>query len=278
MRFMHRLIKAAAAISLAAVGFAAAAQSNAQSSWDQLQHTKVLRVGVIADAIPYFHKNLATGQWDGFGPDFAQDLAKTLGVKVQYVETTWGNAVLDLQSNKIDVMFGLAPTPARAKSVNFSDTLFVNTYTSVCNKTYAGKDWAELNNPKVKIGVDVGSSNDMAATKMAPNANIERFDSQGAATLALQSGRVDCQVLVILLAQPMLVKVPDAGTLTIPKPLFSNATAIGLRKEPDTRLLDAVNKWLKQEHDSGQIKQVILNNMQKLVGVKPESFPADVKF
>lgn len=278
MRFTHSIVKAAAAIFLAAAGFTAAAQSPAQSSWDHVQQTKVLRVGVIADAIPYFHKNLLTGKWDGFGPDFAQDLAKSLGVKVQYVETTWGNAVLDLQTGKIDVMFGLAPTPERAKSVDFSNTLFVNTYTSVCNKKYAGKDWAQLDNPKVKISVDVGSSNDMAATKMAPKADIQRFDSQGAATLALQSGRVDCQVLVILLAQPMLVKVPDAGTLTIPKPLFSNATAIGLRKEPDHRLLDAVNKWLAKERSSGQVKQVILNNMQKLVGVKPESFPADVKF
>ncbi|HEY0294262.1 MAG TPA: transporter substrate-binding domain-containing protein [Bordetella sp.] len=278
MRFMHSIVKAVAAVSLAAAGFTAAAQSAGETGWEQVQRTKVLRVGVIADAIPYFHKDLATGKWDGFGPDFADSLGKSLGAKVQFVETTWGNAVLDLQSNKIDVMFGLAPTPERAKAVDFSDTLFVNTYTSVCNKANAGKSWADLNNPNVKISVDVGSSNDMAATKMAPNANIQRFDSQGAATLALQSGRVDCQVLVILLAQPMLVKVPDAGTLTIPEPFFSNATSIGLRKESDPKLREAVNKWLADARSRDEIKSVILSNMQKLVGVKPESFPANVKF
>jgi polar amino acid transport system substrate-binding protein len=278
MRLRDNLIKTIAAISLVAASFTASAQSAPETGWEQVQRTKTLRVGVIADAIPYFHKNLANGQWDGFGPDFADSLGKSLGAKVQFVETTWGNAVLDLQSNKIDVMFGLAPTPERAKSVDFSDTLFVNTYTSVCNKANAGKNWAELSNPNVKIGVDVGSSNDMAATKMAPNATIQRFDSQGAATLALQSGRVDCQVLVILLAQPMLVKVPEAGKLTIPEPFFSNATAIGLRKESDAKLREAVNKWLGEARGRGEIKSVILSNMQKLVGVKPESFPANVTF
>ena len=278
MRFMHTIAKTAAAVALAAAGLAATAQAATESGWDRVQRTKTLRVGVIADAIPYFHKDLASGKWDGFGPDFAQDLGKDLGVKVQYVETTWGNAVLDLQANKIDVMFGMAPTPERAKAITFTHTLFVNTYTSVCNKANAGKDWAQLSNPGVKIGVDVGSSNDMAATKMAPNANIQRFDSQGAATLALQSGRVDCQIEVITLSLPMLAKVPDAGILTIPKPVFSNDVSIGLQQETDTHLLDAVNKWLAKAHDDGEIKHVIMSNMQKLVGVKPDAFPADMAF
>lgn len=278
MRFMHHTIRIAAAMSLAAAGFTASAQGAAQSGWDRVEHSKVLRVGVIADAVPYFHKDLATGKWDGFGPDFAQDLAKSLGVKVKYVETTWGNAVLDLQSNKIDIMFGMAPTPERAKAIDFTNTLFVNTYTTVCDKANAGKSWAELSNPKVKIGVDVGSSNDMAATKMAPKADIQRFDSQGAATLALQAGRVDCQVEVITLALPMLAKVPDAGTLTIPKPVFSNEVSIGLQKETDHRLLNAVNAWLAKAHKDGEVKQVIMSNMQKLAGVKPSAFPADMDF
>jgi polar amino acid transport system substrate-binding protein len=53
---------------------------------------------------------------------------------------------------------------------------------------------------------------------------------------------------------------------------------IGLRKEPDPALLNAVNKWLAETHAKGEIKQVILTNMEKLAGVKPNDFPTEVKF
>jgi len=136
-----------------------------ESSMARVQRTKVLRVGAIAGAIPYFNKDLVSGKWEGFGPDFSENLAKKLGAKVEYVETTWGNAVLDLQSNKIDAMFGMAPTPARKEVVNFSDTLFDNTYTAVCKKGFPTKTWEQLNAPENKIVVDVGSSHDQLATR-----------------------------------------------------------------------------------------------------------------
>jgi polar amino acid transport system substrate-binding protein len=197
---------------------------------------------------------------------------------VQIVETTWGNAVLDLQSNKIDVMFGMAATPARREMVNFSDPLFNNTYTTVCKKGYPDKTWAELNSPDVKISVDVGSSHDNFATSKLPNANLQRLESSGAATMALQTGRVDCQILVVLLAQPLLQKVPTLGEIHVPTPVLSAPVTIGMQKEDDTGLRNAVNSWLKTIQDKGQVKQVILDNMEKLANVKPEAFPKSVEF
>jgi polar amino acid transport system substrate-binding protein len=141
---------------VAACALSASAQNANESNYQRVERTKALRVGVIAGAIPYFNKNLTTGKWDGFGPDFGESLAKSMGAKAEFVETTWGNAVLDLQSNKIDVMFGLAPSPARREAVNFSDTLFENTYTVVCRKDYPQKTWAQFNSPDSTIALDVG--------------------------------------------------------------------------------------------------------------------------
>src|SRR5476649_1763364 len=77
------------------------AQTGGEAAMARIKRTGTLRTGMVAGASPYFAKDIATGQWQGFGADFARDLASALGVKLQYVETTWGNAVLDLQSNKI---------------------------------------------------------------------------------------------------------------------------------------------------------------------------------
>lgn len=278
MKPLRQLLTSALIVAALVQAPAVFAQSANESSHARVERTKVLRVGVIAGAIPYFNKDIVSGQWSGFGVDFGKSLADALGVQPQFVETTWGNAVLDLQSNKIDVMFGMAPSPARREAIDFSETLFVNTYTTVCKKGYPEKSWEQLNTPETRISLDVGSSHDQLATRILPNATIQRLENSGAATLALQTGRVDCQILVILLAQPLLAKRPDVGHMSIPTPEYSASVNIGLRKDTDPAMREAVNHWLTATRDSGKVKQVILKNMEQLAGVKPDAFPANVKF
>lgn len=258
--------------------FGSASAQEPESSLARVQRTKVLRVGAVAGAVPYFAKDIGSGKWEGFGPDFSESLAQKLGAKVEYVETTWGNAVLDLQSNKIDVMFGMAPTPARKEVVNFSDTLFDNTYTVVCKKGIPQKTWEQLNTPETKIVVDVGSSHDQLATRVLPNADVTRLENSGAATMSLQAGRSDCQILVILLAQPLLAKRASIGTMYIPQPVYTAPVSIGLRKESDTGMQKAVNAWLAEVRAKGEVRSVILKNMEKLAGVPASAFPPEIKF
>lgn len=258
------------------MGAAALAQ---ESTMARVERTKVLRVGVVSGATPYFHKDLVSQKWAGFGPDFAQSLAQKLGAKVELVETTWGNSVMDLQANKIDVMFGMGPTPARREMVDFSDTLFNNTLTVVCRKGFApARTWEQLNDPKVKIVVDVGSNQDQFATKTLPKATIARLDSSGAASMAVQTGRADCQVLMVLLAQPLLAKRPDIGAMYVPEPVATSSVHVGLPKSANKDFEHAVNAWLKDVRAKGEVQSVIVGNMEKLAGVKPESFPKQVKF
>lgn len=268
--------------SLAVAGsllLAQSAMAQDESSLQRIERTKVLRIGVISGATPYFHKDLVKNEWQGFGPDFAQSLATKLGAKVERVETTWGNAVMDLQANKIDVMFGMGPTPQRREMIDFSDMLFNNTLTVVCKKGYPEvKTWEQLNDPSVKIVVDVGSNQDQFATKTLPKASIARLDSSGAASMAVQTGRADCQVLMVLLAQPLLAKRPDMGKMFVPEPVTTSTVHVGLRKSANKDLENKVNEWIKQERATGEVQKVIVHNMEKLAGVKPESFPKQVKF
>jgi len=71
-----------------------------------------------------------------------------------------------------------------------------------------------------------------------------RLENSGAATMALQAGRSDCQILVILLAQPLLAKRASIGTMYIPQPVYTAPVSIGLRKESDPAFQKAVNAWL----------------------------------
>ncbi len=255
------------------------AQSEAgEAAWARIHRTKVLRIGAVAGAAPYYHKDIVSGEWQGFMIDFAKSLAASLGVKLDITETTWGNSVLDLQSNKIDIFFGLNPTPARALVVDFSDPLFNNAFVLVARKGFQPKTWAELNDPSVKIAVDMGSSHDQLVTRVCPKAQISRLEKSADATLAVQMGRADAQVLVTVLALTAISKNPTIGQVVVPMPVESTTTTLGFRKESDKTWIEYVNKWIAKTRAEGKIKPVVLSNLQNLSGVKPEQVPAELPF
>ncbi len=96
----------------------------ADNTLDHVRGAKVLRIAVLPGELPYFNKDLASGTWSGMCIEMANDIAKLLDVKLEYTKSTYGNSILDLQSNKIDLGFALNPTPQRALVVDFPASCF----------------------------------------------------------------------------------------------------------------------------------------------------------
>ena len=252
--------------------------SGSESAWTRVNRTKVLRIGAVAGAAPYYDKDPASGQWRGFMIDFAGALAASLKARVEILETSWGNSVLDLQSNKIDLFLGLNPTPQRALVVDFSDPLFNNAFVLLARKDFTASTWESLNRPDFRVAVDIGSSHDQMISRTCPNATISRLESAANATLALQSGRVDAQVLVVILALSVVRKNPAVGHIVVPTPTQATTTTIGFRKEDDKTWINYVNRWIAQERASGQVRDIVLANLESLVGVHADEIPAQISF
>lgn len=113
-------------------------------------------------------------------------------------------------------------------------------------------------------------------SRVCPKATIVRLEKADDATLALQTGRVDVQVLVWLLALNVLKKNPSLGTMIVPMPLEATSTNIGVPKEDDKAWLEYINKWIVQERAAGKVKSTVLQNLQKLSGVRPEDVPPQI--
>ncbi len=246
-----------------------------ESTFDRIRRTKKLRIGAVAGAAPYYHKDLATGQWRGFYIDISKALAEELEAQLEITETTWGNSVLDLQANKIDIFFGLNPTPKRALVVDFSVPVFSNAFTLLTKKDFKPKTWAELNNPDIKISVDVGSSHDQVVSRLCPKAQIVRLKNTDEATMALMSGRVDAQCIILMLALTVLKKNPSVGQLLVPTPVFSTTSNAGFRRENDKTWRDFVNTWIDYNKGLGFIRSTIITNME-LVGVSEADMPPGI--
>jgi polar amino acid transport system substrate-binding protein len=266
-------------LALAALAIAprAQAQSPAETTFERVRRTRTVRVGVVGSQPPYCVRDLASGEWHGFIPAFGRDLAKAAEAQVEFVESTWGTAVLDLQSNKVDVFFGLNPTPQRALAIDFTHPLFNNLFTLVARPGFTPATWDALNSPSVRIALEVGTSYDQVITEICPKAQIQRLKSGPEATLAVQAGKADCQVLVALLALTALKRNPGIGSLVVPKPPFMATTNAGLRREPDKTWRDFVDNWIDWNKGLGRLRHMVIDSLA-LVDIKESDIPPKISF
>ena len=259
-----------------AAGHARAQTAAGDDTFARIERTKTLRIAAIVGTEPYYHKDIVSGAWSGFCVSMGQDLAKSMGAALQIEESSWGNSVLDLQSGKIDVMFGLSPTPQRALVVEFSRPLLENTFTAITRPGLPAAAWSDLDKPSVRVAVDLGSTHDLFARRVLPHATLVALPTPDEAVLAVQSGRADCVIQVIMLALVTIKKNPRAGHLAIPTPVMQQPTCVGVRADPGARFLTYVDNWLDYNRSLGVVRDWITASLA-LVGVTPADVPANVQ-
>ena len=261
---------------VSAISRPAAAQASADTTLDRIRAEKVLRIAVLPGELPYFNKDLATGTWSGMSIEMANDIAKLLDVKLEYTESTYGNSILDLQSNKIDLGFALNPTPQRALVVDFTGSVFRHPFGAMLKKGLEAKTWADINKPAVTIAVDAGSANETVARRFAPNATLKSLRSRDEVMLEMSSGRADCVVNALALGLTAIAKNPNLGTYKIlQSPSVAIPSSMAVRREPDKRWRDFLSVWVDYNRGIGQMREWFVKGLA-LSGVKPEDVPVEL--
>ena len=249
-----------------------------QSTMDRIKSTKVLRAAALPGELPYFKKDLATGEWSGAAVDMCKDIAKVMDVKIEWLESTYGNSVLDLQSNKIDLAFSLNPTPQRALVIDFTHPIIMHGFGMVTRKGFTAKTWSDINKPEVRVVCDLGSVHETSARRFAPKSQITAYKTRDECVLAVQSGRADCVIMAVLIGVTAIAKNPSLGEFVmLTGPRVQLPTCMGIRMEPDKRWRDFLDAWVDFNRGVGQIREWILAGLA-LNGVKPEMIPPDVEF
>ena len=266
----------AVALSGLAATPAAADAGPADGTFARVRSTRKLRIAGIAGTEPYYHKDIASGDWSGFCIAMGNDLAHSLEAEAEVVETTWGNAVLDLQAGKIDVAFGLSPTPARALVLDFSRPLLENTFTIIAKPGFEAAAWSDVDKPEIRVAVDIGSTHDSFARRVLPRATLVALKTPDDAMLAVQTGRADCVIQVVLLALVSVKKNPRLGRMLVPTPLIQQPTCVGMRVDADGRFRSFVDSWLDYNRSLGVLRGWVTDGLA-LVGVTPADVPASVQ-
>ncbi len=254
------------------------AQSTTESTIDRVTRTKTLRIAALPGELPYFSKDIATGEWSGSAIEMAKDIAKIWDAKLEYVESTYGNSVLDLQSNKVDLAFALNPTPQRALSIGFTRPMIIHPFGCIAKKGFDPKTWDDINKPDIRVVCDLGSLHETAARRFAPKSQITAFKTRDEAILALQAGRADVDILAAMLGITAIAKNPGLGTFRLlSNPTVALPSNLGVRREPDTRFVEVINAWLDMNRGTGQIREWMIQGIEK-TGAKREDIPAELSF
>lgn len=243
---------AAIALSLLSAPVTAMAQENPSAVLDEIRSSGVLKVPVMTGEEPGYIKDPATGQWSGFYYEFLGEIAEQLGVKLEPVETTWGNLAADFQSNKIDIAIGVNPNPKRGLVVDYLwEPLFTDAWAVLTPPGKPVKTWAELNDPSKTVVVQKGSTMQVVAEALLPKAKITPVEDRGLALMELQSNRADAVVFAVFDA--LQISNQKIGDVSVPEPLLRNPATLAVARKPgNAGYINFLTNWIQQERSLGK--------------------------
>ncbi|AYD00610.1 transporter substrate-binding domain-containing protein [Neorhizobium sp. NCHU2750] len=249
---------AVAAVALTAFALNFAPSAKAEGLWDDVKARGVLRCA-FASAPPFEMKDVATGEYEGAHLDLCKQFADVLGVKVQFVDTTWDNVVAGLQAGKWDMVPALDRTAPRALAISFSDTVSANETTLTYLKTSKKivnppADLSTIDVAGVRIGVISGSANDRALTQRIKNAQIVRLPTSDAVDLAVLSGRIDVAAKATEMNLLLQAAHPDQIALLNPEPALSRlGVGFGLPANTSYHDMQVFNIFIEGKRGMGEI-------------------------
>lgn len=221
----------------------------------KIKNSGKLVMATSADYPPYEFHDISGGKDEitGFDVDIARAIAKELGVQLEIKDMAFDGVLPALLAKKVDIAIAaFTITEERKKSVNFSDPYLDGGQQIV---TYKGSGIKGKEDLKGKtIGVQLSTTGEAEAKKIE-GAKLKQFDRVDAVMLDLMNKRVDAAIVGSVVADAYLKLNPDKFEKAGDK-LNSEQNGIPVRKE-DTKLLEVVNKVLKDLKDSGEYDKLV---------------------
>jgi len=212
---MKRIFKAAA---VAVVGLALSGAAQAQSALNEILDSGVLKVGTTGDWNPMTLRDPATNSYKGFDIDIMTELAKDLGVEVEFVPTDWKTLVNGVVAGKYHMTGSASISPPRMKVAGFSES-----YIAVELYPFTAKDKADqfdgydsINQPGVRVATTLGTTFEKRAREWFPNADIKVVEAPARGFQEVIAGRADVFITSSIEGSTLeqkfpITRVPGAG-------------------------------------------------------------------
>lgn len=209
-----------------------------------------LIVGTNAAFVPFEY--MEKGDIVGFDIDLVNKIGEKIGKKIIVKDMTFDGLIPSLQSKKIDLIIaGLSKTKEREKFVDFSEPYFVAKQVILTKDNNSIGSLNDLKNKK--IGVVLGYTGDILATKNSLNNKIQ-YDSTPGAIIGLLTDKIDGIIIDSAPGQMYQKKNKGIKVIEINSQEEQYAIAIGKNQK---ELLNSINKALKEIKEEGYYDELL---------------------
>ncbi len=222
-----------------------------ESAIDTISRRGTIRVGMDV-FVPWAMKD-KQGELIGFEIDVAKQLAREMGVKIEFVPTKWSGIIPALLAGKFDVIIGgMSVTPQRNMKINFTNPYYYSSQGVLANKKKCnGLTSADFNSPDITLAARLGSTAAITAKKVYPRAQLRLFDDEPSAVQEVRNGRVHAMIASQPLPAHMAADSPEILT-AFNKQLMKEPIAFGVRKG-DFDTINFFNNWIETVKSKGWI-------------------------
>lgn len=119
-----------------------------------------LRVGTTGDWNPMTLRDPVTNSYKGFDIDVMNELARDMGVKIEFVPAEWKTLINGIIADKYDISTSASITAQRIRTVGFTRSYYQVSTVPLTQRSNLAKfrDWEDINKPDVVVAVTLGTS------------------------------------------------------------------------------------------------------------------------
>lgn len=242
----------AAAIVVSAAVLSACGGSS-KPTLDQIKSDGVIKFGTEGTYAPFSYHDEKTKNLTGYDVEVSRAVAQKLGVKAQFVESTFDSIFAGLTSNRFDAVGNqVTVTPERQKLYTFSAPYTVSTGVIVVKA-----DNTKITSLADLKGLTTAQSATTTFAKLAKDAgaNVQAVEGFAQEIALIKQGRVDAVINDKLAVLQYLATTGDKGVKIAGTAGEMTQQAFAFRKN-DTALAAAVNKALDELRADGTLARI----------------------
>ena len=232
---------ALAAVALAGCGGSSESGSdgNVYRTLEEIQESGTIKIGVFSDKHPFGYMD-ENGEYQGYDSYFGNQLAKDMGVEVEYVSTEPANRVEYLETGKVDmILANFTVTDERAQKVDFCNP-YMNVSLGVVSPKDAVVESLDDLGADDAIIVIAGTTAETYLAENYPDVAVKKYENYASAKTAFENKEGACWISdnteVIAFASQsddFVVGIPELGSTDTIAPAVSKG---------NTTLLEWVNE------------------------------------
>ena len=229
-----------------------ASHANAASALQEILQNGVLKVGTTGDWNPMTVKDPATNSYKGYDIDIMTELAKDLGVELEFVATDWKTLVNGVVSGTYHMTGSASISPSRMKVAGFSESyIAVEIYPfTTADKIDRFKGWDSINKSDVKVAATLGTTFEKHAKAWFPDAEYKAIEAPALQHQEVLSGRSDVFVTSNIEGATLLKKFKNIRQIPVAA-ARSPAPIAMLLPQDDQVWINYVNNWIKVKTKQG---------------------------